>query len=284
MFTPVIPFGGYTGFRFLERTYERQLDTLSKSPEVTRNVEYFLANAAKPQTAEEFVQDRRLMQVALTAFGLEDDIDKRAFVRRILEEGVIDRNSFANRLNDRRYQELASQLGFAEVGSFLNIENRREKIVQLYRERQFERQVGDVDVNMRLALNFRRDIADLADDGLTPTAGWLKVMGTPALREVFEVAFNLPAEFGRIDLDLQVERLQDRSEALLGGKSIDLFTDPAKIEETVKRFLLNAQVREGLQGVTPGSTALTLLQSASLGSQGSFNLFASNFSRITARF
>ncbi len=277
MSTPIVPFGGYTGFRFLERTYDSQLETFVKSPTITRNVEYFLENAGVPETAEDLVQDRRLLEVVLGAFGLDEEIDKRALVRRILEEGVIDSTSFANRLNDTRYKDMAETIGFDQFGSLLNIESRREKVVELYKVRQFERMVGDIDVDMRLALNFDRDIAEIAGQGLSEDAGWFRVLGSEPLRTVVEGAFNLPSEFSQIDLDSQVERLKEKAREMYGGKSVEVFADAENVDDMVRRYLLNAQVKEALAAYSPGSTALTLLQGASLGSQGAGNLFASNF-------
>lgn len=277
MFAPVVPLGGYTGFRFLERTYTKQLDALSKSPEIVRNIEYFLANAAKPQSAEEFVQDRRLMQVALGAFGLDDEIDKRALVRRILEEGVIESRSFANRLNDKAYQDLALEIGFAEGGSFLKLESRRDEIAERYRIRQFERAVGEVDVDMRLALNFRREITALAGQGLSSSAGWFRVLGSQPLRQVIEGAFNLPSEFAQLDVDAQRELLEEKTAARYDGKSVAVFSDPEAVDDALRRFFLNAQIKAGQQPYSPGATALALLQSVPLGAAGSSNLFSSNF-------
>ena len=47
------------------------------------------------KSAADLVADRRLLKVALGAFGLEGEIDKKAFIRKVLEEGT-DRPSGAS--------------------------------------------------------------------------------------------------------------------------------------------------------------------------------------------
>ncbi len=47
---------------------------------------YFEANIGKVETAADLVGDRRLLKVALGAFGMDGEIDKRAFLRKVLEE------------------------------------------------------------------------------------------------------------------------------------------------------------------------------------------------------
>ena len=67
-------------------------------------------------SAADLVADRRLLKVALGAFGLEGEIDKKAFVRKILEEGTADPASLANRLTDKSYYKLAEAFGFGDLG------------------------------------------------------------------------------------------------------------------------------------------------------------------------
>jgi len=74
-FTPVIPMTGYAGWAFLSRTLERQQESFVESGTVKRAAEYFRENIGKATTAEALVGDRRLLEVALGAFGLEDDIN-----------------------------------------------------------------------------------------------------------------------------------------------------------------------------------------------------------------
>ncbi|MEL6481155.1 MAG: DUF1217 domain-containing protein [Pseudomonadota bacterium] len=277
MIPPAIPTGGVAGLKLLDRTYDRQLDTFSKSPELQREMEDFLARAGSVQSAGELVADRQLLKVALGAFGLEDELPKRALIRKVLEEGTINPDSLANRLVDPAWARFAAALGFGDLGNRLDQESVRQDITERYRVRQFERAVGDIDVDLRLALNFRREITEIAESPSVDRSGWFRIIGSEPLRLVVLGALGLPESIGSLDIDLQVTRLQERSEQVFGGSSPAVFADPTLAEEAVERYLFASAVAQGPAASTPGSAALTLLQSSPLGSVGTANLAASRF-------
>jgi hypothetical protein len=276
-FTPVVPFGGLLGLRFVERTYDAQFETFGKNPEIQRDIDYFLEHASEATTAERLVSDRRLLRVVLGAYGLDDEIGKRAFVRKILEDGTLDPKALANRLSDPAWAELSDALGYGDLGGLLVFDNVQENIVERFRLRQFERAVGDVDLDIRLSLNFRREIGEIALDPSVGKTGWFKVLGSQPLRRVFEGAFNLPTGFGLIDIDRQRDELAARADQMFGVDSPAAFASGENIEDLLRRFLVSAQLTAGISSSAPGATALALIQAGGIGSAGGANLFASNF-------
>lgn len=273
---PALPFGGLAGLRFLDQTIERQTATFNRSADIQREVDYFLENAADVTTVEDLVGDRRLLAVVLGAFGLDEDLDKGAFIRKIIEEGTQSNDAFANRLVEPAYREMAAFLGFGDFGGTLVFENTRLNIVDRYRERQFELSVGNVDLNLRLALNFRREAEKIAGSTQDDDNAILRLLGSQPLRTVVESALNLPAQFGTIDLDQQVAEIKDRASSLFGTTSPqELFTGEG-LDQFVERFMLNQQVREGgFSTTTNGAVALTLLQSGGFAGGAQANLFQS---------
>lgn len=272
-FTPQIPLAGLAGWRFLERTQASQQAAFEKGPALQREIDYFRENIGKVASAEELVADRRLLKVALGAFGLEGEVDKKAFVRRILEGGVDDPSSLANRLTEPGFKKLAAAFGFGDAGGARTGEaGFGEKIASDYRTRAFEAAVGETNNDMRLALNFRREIAELAQG---ETGGsWYKAIGSSRLREVFEKAYGLPASFGQLDVDRQRDILRDKTSAMFGTADLTAFADPANVEKVIDRFLVRAQIEAGPSLTAPGAAALTLLRNSS-GSAGLLNLIAS---------
>ena len=258
MFTPVVPFTGYAGFAFLERTYDSQRRTFDKSPLMTRDTEYFEANIGKISTAEELVKDRRLLRVALGAFGLQDDIDNRFFIRKVLEEGTLDEKSLANKLSDDRYKELSDAFLFDRGTPQTKISTFGAEIAEKFRRQEFEIAVGEQDESMRLALNADRVLEELSDSTASVGTQWFRIMGNQPLRKVFETAFGLPGSFGQIDLDQQAEVFRDRAEKLIGSDDPRAFAEQENRDKLVRTYLLRAQVAE-MQTTTPGMIAQTLL-------------------------
>lgn len=273
-FTPVIPATGLAGWNFLTISRESQTEIFNRSPDIQRDVDYYKENIGAAETLDDLMSDRRLLKVALGAFGLGEEINKGAFVRKVLAEGTSDRSAFAIRLNNPDYLELAETFVVNSQGG-MSIAASVDDITEKYQTNAFETEVGTVDNSMRLALNFKREIAELADAGLSENAGWFKVMASVPMRTVFEGAFNLPEGFSQLDLDRQKEVLSDRSNSLLGGKTVDVFKDPENIEKAIRRFLLTEQINQGPSATTPGFAALSIL-GGGIGSAGIANLLLSN--------
>lgn len=261
-FAPVVPIGGLAGWRFLQNTLDRQQAAHARAPAALRDEAYFRAKIGGVRSAADLIGDRRLLKVALTAFGLQDDLPNRAFIARVLESDTTNRSSFAARLADKRYLELARAFGFADpMGPAIARPGRVDAVLQRAREMRFEADLGAQDETMRLALAMQRDLRQLAAQPISENAKWFTVLGTPSLRKVFETAFNLPSAFGALDLDRQVEVLRARTSRLTGREDLGQFADPTQLEALTRRFFVGAQVAEGA-AATPGSAALTLLRAA----------------------
>ncbi len=274
-FQPMIPLAGVAGWRFLERTQATQQAAFEKGPELKRDLAYFEANIGKVTTAAELVADRRLLKVALGAFGLEGEIDKKAFLRKILEEGTEKPASLANRMVAADMKQFAEAFGFGNSGgSRIATPGFAAKIAAAYKVRAFEAAVGETNNDLRLALNFRREIADLSKGA--EGGSWFNVLSSKPMRAVFEKAFNLPKEFGRIDVDRQRDVLREKTRAMFGTDKLTAFADPANVQKVIDRFLARAQIDAGPSAASPAASALALLQgTARGGSQGLYNLLAS---------
>ncbi len=263
-FVPAVPLGGPGGLAFLDRTMARQRAAFDAQPAARRDEAYFRARIGDVGTAEDLVSDRRLLRVALTAFGLEADLDNRAFLRRVLEDGTLNPQALSNRLADKRYRAFSAAFGF---GDFAVPRNRiggfADRILEQWKTRSFEIAVGRRDESLRLALNARRELADLAGREMAEGTRWLSLLGNPPLRAVFDGAFGLPTSFGALDLDRQVAVLRDRTRELTGQADLSVFADPRQVERLLQRYLLRAG--GGPAAGAPGMAALALLQATARG-------------------
>lgn len=260
-YQPIIPLGGNLGWSFLKNTRDTQQDAFDNSTAITTNADYFRDNIGKIQSAEELVNDRRLLTVTLGAFGLDSDIENRFYVQKVLEEGTLDDESFANRLADKRYFAMAEAFGFDLTPPSTAISTFPEEILEAYRTRQFEVAVGEQDSDLRLALGIERDISELANSELSEDAAWFTIMGTPTMRSVFETALGLPSEIAAVDIDRQLEEFKEKSSSLFGTTDPADFTDPELQETLVRNFLFRAELAASASATSRGSVALTLLQS-----------------------
>lgn len=260
-FQPVVPISGYAGWRFLQRTLDTQKEAFVQSPSFERNTDYFRDKISSITTAEQLVNDRQLLEVALGAYGLDADIDSKAFIQRILEDGTIEDDALANRLSDKRYKQFSDAFGFGNLGARTNIPSFADKILDRYADRQFEEAVGNVDGNMRLALSLEAGLQDVASQSLSEDGQWFAVMGNPPLRSIFEQALGFPSSFGTIDIDQQREAFKERASSVFGTNKISDFDDPENQEKLIRLFMVRSQAN-AFGPTTAGTVALSLLQSA----------------------
>jgi hypothetical protein len=259
-FSPALPFGGYGGWTVLKRTATAQKATFDAQPQLKRDADYFRANIAKVKTADDLVNDRRLLRVSLEAFGLAGDLNNKAFIRKVLAEGTLKEGAFANRLADKQYQKLSAAFGFGDFNTPRNaISGFADKILKQSSQRGFEAAVGNQNANFRLAMNIERELPELAKRSGSDDLLWLTVLGSPPMRSVFQTAFGLPDSFASIDLDKQLETLKDKSAAMFGSSSLRQFTSAEKLDTLVRQFLVRADIATTQSGGSFG-TALTLLQ------------------------
>jgi hypothetical protein len=261
-YSPVLPLGGYGGWTFLKRTMVSQTAAFNASSDLKRDEDYFRARIGKINSAEELVSDRRLLKIALGAYGLDADINSKAFIRKVLEDGTLKVGTLANRLADKQYQKLSAAFGFGDFAvPRSKLSDFPDKIISAYRARQFEVAVGDQSGDMRLALNAERELVGIASKTTSSEdAKWFTVMGNAPLRQVFEKALGLPKSLGTLDLDQQLGVFKAKAEAQLGSGSVTQFTDPAKVQGLIRRFLLRSEA-QAMQGqIGAGASALTLMQ------------------------
>ena len=183
-------------------------------------------------------------------------------MRQVLASDPGDPQSLANRLSDRRYRAFAEAFGF---GRPLPPQTGRpgfaDRILAQYADRRFEAAVGAQNEGMRLALNLQRELPALAAEGLPDETQWLRVLGTPPLRAVFEGALGLPRSFGTLDLDRQIAGLRDGVARLTGSREVAQFTEPGRLDRLLEVYLPRADAaRGGPAARSPGRIALSLLQ------------------------
>ncbi len=259
-FQPVIPSGGLVGWRFLQRTYDAQLQSYSASGINERDARYFLDNIGKVKTAENLVSDRRLLQVALGAFGLEGDLDNRYFVQKILSDGTQADDALANRLADGRYRDFANAFGLGpgDVRK-TGLVDAMEKIADDNLIARFEISVGEADESMRIALYTQHALRDLAGQGGSEDRRWFDLMGLPPLRRMMETALGLPSAFARLDIDKQLEVFKDRLQRVTGSSDLAQFTEGEAIDKLTDTYLARNQINQIQQTISPAQTALILL-------------------------
>lgn len=259
-FQPVIPFGGFAGWAFLKRTMTTQQNAFNQSADIDRKAEYFRENASGISSSEALLADRSMLSFALDAFGLGDDINNKYFIQKVLDDGILDSGALANKLSDKRYHEFSKAFGFGDFDTPNTILSTfPDEIISRFQKTQFEVAIGEQDENMRLALNFEREISKITDIETSADGRWYSVLGNPAVRAIFEKAFDLPSSIGRIDLDQQLAAFREKTGRHFESPEIEAFTDATNREKLVRLFFLKSELSSYPAGNSSAQNALTLL-------------------------
>ncbi len=274
MFRPVIPASGLAGWNFLQATYDRQLKSFSQSPQIRNDQDYLAKKLAQPITIDAFLDDRRLLRTALTAFGLGGEEWKRGFIKKILTEAADPQSTFLARLNNTQYSRFAE--AFKPSGRMISVtETALATINAQFGAASFETAVGEIDNTLRLSLNFRSEIGALAHSGSSDETILFRLLGNVPVRTVLERATNLPADIRALPIERQAELLKDGLAKRFGVRDLAKLSSPEIVSRIVERYnALEASARNVAAG--PGASVLALF--GGIGSSAAENLFRSRLS------
>lgn len=259
-YTPILPFSGYAGWSLLNRTMERQMAAFTASQDIQRTETYFREKIGSIKTAEDLVADRRLLTVALGAFGLDADINNKYFIRKVLNEGTLDSKSLANSLSDKSYFKLSEAFGFGDFSvPRTQLSEFADEILAKYENRQFEAAVGEADDSLRLALSAQRELPEIAATQSTQRAGWFSVIGSRPMSSYMQTVLGLPAEVAALDVDQQVEIYQKKAFEVLGSSDLSVITTGDSLERLNRIYFARAQIAE-VSLKSHGAVALDLLR------------------------
>jgi len=220
------------------------------NPTLKAQTKFYLENITKVTSIDEFLADDALYTYAMKAYGLTDKLDDKAFMRKVLEGGVADPDSFANTQSDGRYADFAAAFDFAGHGEEATTYSLAGKaVVDRYARQTLEENAGDQNEGVRLALYFQRKASTLTSP--------YQILADGALAEVVRTALGLPAELARADVDKQ---------AALLAKRIDFadFKDPAKLDKFLARFTAMWEIGNG-SASTAVSPAMLLARPVEFG-------------------
>ena len=212
----------YTSYQTIAADLPKSLERVSKQPDVARETEYYLANIGNVKSIDDFFADARLYNYAIKAHGLEDMGYAKAFMRKVLTEGIDKDDSFAKQLTDNRYSDLVESLNFARNGAAATSFDKAQKgVADKYARQTLEQAAGQDNAGVRLALYFERKAPSV-----TSAFG---LLADEALAQVTRTLLQMPPEFAASDIDKQAAAIE---------KSIDIkdLKDPTKLSKMLERF------------------------------------------------
>lgn len=214
----------FSTYNYYVKNTATALNVQANDPMTKRNVAYFEANIGKVKTADEFVNNYQLFTTAMEAFGLQDMAHAKAYMKKVLESDLTDKNSFANKLADERFANFAK--AFSQFNPSVEVRMTYEAmptadITKLYLAQSMENTVGQEDQGVKLALYFRRNASTIKSA--------YTVIGDAALWKVVQTVYGFPESMGKISVEQQKKIVDEKF------KAADM-QDPVKVDHLLKRF------------------------------------------------
>lgn len=231
-FPITVGIGGYSGWLVLQRREERQMELLSRDPVVQRNTSHFRDRIEVMSSVDELLGDYRSLSVALGAFGLEEEIGKRGFIKKVLESDLSDQRSLANRLSDKRYLKLAQAFGFLrgkDEGKQVSttksggLENAPWMVGLTNQKRDFAREVSS-------------RLEGLHQKNSTNESIWLAINSDPKLARTFSGALKLGDQHFRLPPEEQFADFQKKILSKYGIQDLNDITTPRNIGRIAADF------------------------------------------------
>lgn len=232
----------------LTKDMSKSLTQVATQPDVSRETDYFLSHIGNVKTIDDFLKDYRLYSYAMKAYGLSDMTYAKAFMRKVLTEGVATKDAFANKLSDTRYRQFAAAFNFAALGDKATQATAATTgTATQYVTQTMEEKAGDQNEGLRLALYFTRKASTITNA--------YQILADKALTQVVQTAMGWSATLSSSDIDAQAKMIT-------GKINLTDFQDPAKVTKFVQRFAAMWDATQA-QSDTSTNPALVLIGGAS---------------------
>jgi Protein of unknown function (DUF1217) len=107
----------YQSYTLDSKNMTSTLARVASQTTTKRQVDYYNAHIGGVKTLDDLMGDYQLYSYAMKAHGLEDFTYAKGFMKKVFTSDLSDASSFANRLNDPRYKQIAAAFNFGAAGT-----------------------------------------------------------------------------------------------------------------------------------------------------------------------
>jgi hypothetical protein len=233
-------------YNAITRPDSNYLSTVTSEPSVKMATSYFLANIGKVTSATQLVNNSRLYNYVMNAFGLSNELNAKALITKVLEGGT-GPQSFAASMNDARYTALAAAFNFKENGTATtSSQSTQQTTVSNYNEQMVENNAAQQNQGAQMALYFKRMAPEITNA--------YSILGDQTLLKVVETAFSLPSSLSLENIDTQAQEIGQ----LL---NISKLQNPTYLNQFIERFTATYDAQNPMgNSNTPPTVAMLVSQ------------------------
>jgi hypothetical protein len=230
----------------------------AQTPAVQLATKYFEQNIGSVTSAKQLVANPRLLDYALTAYGLSSYTNEQGLVSKALQQGVLSSSALANTLNNTNLRNFVKAFDFADNGSSAVSSSTVTDAVNAYVENNLETTQGQQDPGVQLALYFQNHASSITNV--------YNILADKSLLTVVQTALGISSLSGLEPIDTQASQISAKL-------NLSDFQDPTKVQKFIERFAASYDANNSSSGsssssASGSSSVLSLFQNINTGGGG----------------
>ena len=207
----------------VENNLTRWQTMTADSPTVALQTQYYKANIGKVTSISQFLNNSRLYNYAMTAFGLGSEASYyKGLMQKVLEQGVSSQSSLAYTLNDSRVLAFAQAFNFAADGAKTTQSSAANaNVVSQYINQTLDTTQGQQNPGVQLALYFRQNASSITNS--------YDILANKNLLTVVQTALGISPYSSLEPIDLQAQQLTSKI-------NFSDFQNPTKLNAFIEQF------------------------------------------------
>lgn len=220
----------FTDYRSITANLQKSLNRTALEPASKNEIKYFQDHIGQVKTVDDFLGNNRLYTFAMKAFGLDDMIYAKGFMRKVLL-GEADANGhvLVTRLQDERYRDFAAAFNFRTLGDDPNrVERSDDPEIQDILDKMAPKQTlaerrATYDTQTQSSVRYLQDMSK-AGIGLDD------VVTDSKLAQIVRTTLGLPPASEYDDASTQKEQIQSKLDP-------DTFQDAYKLSTFISKYI-----------------------------------------------
>lgn len=230
----------FTDYRMISANLQKSLSRTAAESTSKKEIQYFRDHIGTVKTVDEFLGNNRLYTFAMKAYGLDDMIYAKGFMKKVLL-GEADANGhvLVTRLQDGRYRNFAAAFNFRALGDDPNRVQRSDDpeiqaiLDSMAPKKSLSERLGDYDSETERSVTYVRTMAEINLD-LKDIASDYK------LSQIVRTTVGLPPASAADDVQTQMDQIRSKFDP-------DTFRDANRLSDFISQFI--AARHEGSQSV-----------------------------------
>jgi hypothetical protein len=229
----------FTTYLSIANNLSRYETMTAADPTVAQATKYYQANIGNVTTPAQFVNNTRLFNYAMSAFGLSDMTYAKSLIQKVLEQGTSSSKALANTLNNPNILALAQAFNFSQDGAATTQSaSATTGVVSKYVMQTLESNEATQYPGVQLALYFQQNASKITDG--------YSILADKNLLTVVQTTLGISSYTSAENIDQQAKQLNSML-------TYSDFNSPSKVQTFLERF--SAQYDLANAGSTTSSTS-----------------------------